>query len=246
MQTIRGNRLPAAYSYAAARNLFERLEPFDKDDPDTRMLVTKREWEKRVEKRGDSYRFIFHSTSVVIWDSDIQVRLTPWSSMSTGIFAGRFLPHDIDFRAGRSTPLLTLNRTELYVPLQQLRMVRRPDGGWAIHPDDLECVKKSYRYDITDRKAASAAREKVKNYLAWVKVARKDKYFTPSGLSDSVRLAEELVGGGEDYGRYFERVGVPPQLDVAALIAAGAVKKTPAPLGLITTSRFDDFSSYLD
>lgn len=154
MFAIHGNRLPVARSYDAARHVFENAEPFDKDDPDARWLTTKREWEKRVVKDGDSYRFIYHHTSVVIWDSEAQVRLTPYDSMSTTIFAGRFLPTGVDYRAGRYKRTLTLNHTGVYQPNRELRLVR--DGTkWAIHPDDFGCVSKFYRYDITDHKTAA-------------------------------------------------------------------------------------------
>lgn len=248
MFAIHGNRLPVARSYDAARCVFENAEPFDKDVPDTRWLTTKREWEKRVVKDGDSYRFIYHHTSVVIWDSEAQVRLTPYDSMSTTIFAGRFLPTGVDYRAGRSKRTLTLNHTEVYQPNRELRLVR--DGAkWAIHPDDLDdlgCVSKFYRYDITDHKTARVAREKVKDYLAWVKVAKKDRAYCSGGMSDAVLLARYLVGGGEDYSACFERYGVPAGLSEAALVVAGVVKKSPAPLGTMPRSRFDGFSSYLD
>lgn len=245
MFAIHGNRLPVAGSYDAARRVFENAEPFDKDDPDARWLTTKREWEKRVVKDGDSYRFIYHHTSVVVWDSEAQVRLTPYDSMSTTIFAGRFLPIGVNYRAGRGGRTLTLNHTEVYQPNRELRLVR--DGAkWAIHPDDLGCVNKFYRYDITDHKAARVAREKVKDYLAWVKVAKKDRVWVSGGVHDSRDLAYSLVSGRDDYSALFERYRVPPQLVEAALVEAGVVKKSPAPLGVITKSRFDGFSSYLD
>lgn len=79
-----------------------------------------------------------------------------------------------------------------------------------------------------------------------MKVAKKDRVYWSGGMSDAALLARYLIDGGEDYSACFERYGVPAGLFEAALVVAGAVNKSPAPLGTMPRSRFDGFSSYLD
>lgn len=234
MFSINGHRLPMVSSYAEAEQAYERGPELRNGSWNERGLVNKREYDKRVVKVGDEYRFTFHRTPLVTWVNEHTVRITPWSSLSSRVFANRFTPASVAVTSGRRGETLVIGHKDAYVMNQETTLVRN-GNQWVV--DSKDTVESFCEYKVIDHKKARAVRQAVADYKKWFELAgRKDRDLrNPKGIVMVLELEPAFFSDDpvESWVRLANDIGCPDKLAPAALVAQGLVKAVPAPAGVV-------------
>lgn len=224
MFAIHGNRLPMVCSYNDALTLWEHAEPF-KSAPAHRQLVSDREYDKRMERDGDSIKFVYHRTAVVTWHGPGLFAIVPWSSASTTIFANRFLPSGVHLLRGDT---LVIDGSEF--KLKDCVTCRREGDSWAITPESLGNVVQYHIYKVDRKRVPPEALDRLKTLQAWMKMTGRVMAYKPSvyDLRDAAQMLLDDKPVPEIAAKCRYRAD---DLATALMVITSAVRKEPLPLG---------------
>lgn len=240
--SINGNNLPMVSSYANAQRVFANSGPvrgYDSMSETMRGLVSRRDTSKLIIKRGDDYAFRYHRTDLVTWHSEDRVTIVPWDSISSRIFTNRFTPGRVFMHTHQGYNALFLDPDTGFIASKAVTLVRNNDV-WSIENLNDAC-ERQFKY-VVDNKKARTARQKVKDYLLWCKMARRDNTRRDPNIYNVRDAAALLLSGSTEYSRVWNMACDSPKLVHAAVVEAGAVTEVPAPLGkLVSRSVYAPF-----
>lgn len=240
--SIHGWKLPSVTSYAQAVECYEKAYQHPRFCGD-RGLKDIRDTSKTVRMKGEQVCFTYHMTDLVTWVSPTHIRCIPHGSISSGIFANRFLPHGIDARRSRDNMVFFVRDGRVFTPAGQFIDFHYDGQEWA--PDEVHC-EPSFHY-VLDRKKAAAIRKKLKAWTEWRDAMKRLKgghgaLPNPWGSEYEARGALALILESEELPHqqlnllFQNRVmHMDDKLLKLAYMEGGAVSKEPLPMGRICT-----------
>lgn len=159
-QTINTRVLPSIGSYEEAKAYFEKTKP--KRGADWVPLGRRGDSSKRMENRYGEYRCIFHQTAVVIYGPQ-EIRVKPYDSVSTVMFANCFLPA-FSYALSHHGRMWVASKTDgdTHYFDNDVRFVKEPDGSWR-----TEATRKHRTNKVLDKVKAAEVRARLKSFLLW-------------------------------------------------------------------------------
>ena len=226
-----------AHSYEAAQALFTKIKPVRNRDESMRPLGTRRSDDtKRVVEMDNHYHFIYHATTLVVWQAPTRFLVKRHDSMSSRTFIHAFLPFGVTVCSKNGyTALVNHEGTWILADNKEWLAFNFIDGRW--HLENPQDTFTHYRYEVIDHKKARALSLLAQDYSNWCRIAHKDNKVVRMSLEDINTPYElrtlPLLQDPPDFGRTYAAMRNNRNMLQHLNVASKNIRKVAAPPGVI-------------